>query len=189
MGTALRNTAERWGAVAKTFHWVIVLLLILQFFLANKAQNLPLGMAQLATYARHKSVGITILGLALLRLLWRLSNRSSPPLPADLKPYERMLAHFTHFGLYLLLFAMPLTGWAMSSAKNYPVSWFSIGGSLPNLVQPDERLFEILRTTHGLLAKALVAVALLHVAGALQHHFVRKDNVLRRMWPFAKLHT
>jgi cytochrome b561 len=100
-----------------------------------------------------------------------------------------VLAHFTHYGLYLLLFAMPLTGWAMSSAKNYPVSWFSIGGSLPNLVQPDEQLFEILRTTHGLLAKALVAVALLHVAGALQHHFIRKDNVLRRMLPFAKLHT
>lgn len=189
MAFALRNTAERWGAVAKSFHWVIVLLLILQFFLANKAMNLPLGMAQLATYARHKSVGITILGLAVLRLLWRLSNRSSPPLPSDLKPYERGLAHLTHYGLYLLLFAMPLSGWAMSSAKNYPVSWFSIGGSLPNLVAPNEQLFETLRATHGILAKALVAIALLHVAGALQHHLIRKDNVLRRMLPFAKLRS
>ena len=96
-------------------------------------------MAKLATLARHKSVGITILALALLRLLWRLYNRNSPPLPANLKPYERGLAHLTHYGLYLLLFAMPLSGWMMSSAKNYPVSWFGVF-TLPNLVQPDEGL-------------------------------------------------
>lgn len=189
MAAQLRNTVNRWGNVAQAFHWAIVLLLILQFFLANKAQSLPLGMAQLATYARHKSVGITILGLAILRLLWRWTQRESPPLPADLKPYERALTHFTHYGLYSLLFAMPLTGWAMSSAKNYPVSWFSIGGALPNLVAPNEALFEALRTTHGILANALIAIALLHVAGALQHHFIRKDNVLRRMLPFAKLRS
>ena len=76
-----RNSALRWGAIAQLFHWTIVALIITQFVLANMAENLPLGMAKLATLARHKSVGITILGLALLRLGWRLSNRQSPPLP------------------------------------------------------------------------------------------------------------
>ena len=74
----------------------------------------------------------------------------------------------------------------MSSAKNYPVSWFGIGGKLPDLVAPDEGLFTALQRTHGILAAALLAVAVLHVLGALQHHFVRKDNVLRRMLPFTR---
>jgi cytochrome b561 len=182
---ALKNTLERWGAVAKTLHWVIVGMIITQFVLANRAESLPLGMAKLATLARHKSVGITILLLAVLRLAWRFANRQSPPLPANLKGYERFLAHLTHHGLYLLLFALPLTGWAMSSAKNYPVSWFGVF-TLPDFVAPGETLFEQLETAHGVLATALLALAVLHVLAALQHHFIRKDNVLRRMLPFVR---
>jgi cytochrome b561/polyisoprenoid-binding protein YceI len=183
----LKNSTLRWGDIAQLFHWVVVALIITQFVLANKAENLPLGMAKLGMLARHKSVGITILGIAVLRLLWRLANRNSPPLPTTLKPYERGLAHLTHYGLYLLLFALPLSGWAMSSAKNYPVSWFGIGGALPNLVAPDEGLFETLKGLHGILASALFFIALLHMAAALWHHFRYKDNVLRRMLPFVGL--
>jgi cytochrome b561 len=183
---ALTNTIDRWGSVSKLFHWGIVVLLITQFVLANLAEDLPLGLAKLAMLARHKSVGITILGLALLRLLWRFGAGPTPPLPADTRPYERALAHLTHHGLYLLLFALPLTGWAMSSAKNYPVSWFSIGGALPNLVAPDEQLFGILKETHEILATALIAVTMLHAGAALLHHFHRRDDVLRRMLPFGR---
>jgi cytochrome b561 len=181
------NTAQRWGSIAKALHWIIVVLIVAQFALAIMADNLPLGMAKLATLARHKSVGITILGLAALRLCWRFTNRHSPPLPPDLKPYERALAHLTHHGLYLLLFALPLSGWAMSSAKNYPVSWFGIGGALPDFVAPDEAVFRAMQATHHILAWTLFAVAALHVLAAFQHHLVRKDNVLRRMLPFARL--
>lgn len=183
----LKNTRERWGSLAMAFHWAIVVLIITQFVLANLAESLPLGMAKLATLARHKSVGITILGLALLRLGWRVANRGhNPLLPADLKGYERFLAHLTHHGLYLLLFALPLTGWAMSSARNYPVSWFGFV-TLPDFVAPGEALFEAMRDTHGVLAGALVVLATLHILAALQHHFIRKDNVLRRMLPFVRL--
>ncbi len=181
-----KNTALRWGGPARGLHWVIVALIITQFVLANMAQHLPLGMAKLATLARHKSVGITILALALLRLLWRLYNRNSPPLPANLRPYQRGLAHLTHVGLYLLLFAMPLTGWLMSSAKNYPVSWFGVF-TLPNLVQPDEGVYQLMKSTHGVLAGTLVAITTLHVLAALYHHFMKKDDVLRRMLPFTLL--
>ena len=160
-------------------------MILAQFWLAQRAEALPLGLAKLATLARHKSVGLTILALALLRLLWRWSQRESPPLPGDLRAWERALAGLTHVGLYALLFVLPLTGWAMSSAKNYPVSWFSLF-SLPDFVGPDEVLFERLRTLHGALATTLVVLAGLHVLGALQHHFIRKDSVLLRMLPFGR---
>ena len=180
---ALKNSLERWGSLAMTFHWIIVVLIITQFVLALTAEALPLGMAKLATLARHKSVGITILGLAALRLAWRLANRGhNPLLPADLRPWERGLAHLTHHGLYLLLFALPLTGWAMSSARNYPVSWFSLV-TLPDFVAPSEALFAALQSTHKVLAWSLAAIAVLHVLAALQHHFFRRDDVLRRMLP------
>jgi cytochrome b561/polyisoprenoid-binding protein YceI len=181
-----KNTALRWGSISRLFHWVIVALIITQFVLANMAEGLPLGMAKLATLARHKSVGITILSLAVLRLLWRLYNRNSPPLPANLKSYQKGLAHLTHYGLYLLLFAMPLSGWMMSSAKNYPVSWFGFF-TLPNLVQPDEGVFEFMKSTHGLLAGTLLVLTTLHVLAALYHHFMKKDDVLKRMLPFTVL--
>lgn len=170
--------------VAQLLHWTIVVLIIVQVILAGIADDLPLGMKKLAMLARHKSVGITILGLAILRLAWRFAN-PTPALPSTLKPYERGLAHFTHIALYVLLFAMPLTGWIMSSARNFPVSWFNLV-QLPDLVAPNQALYEMMLRAHELLALALGAVVTLHVLGALKHHFIYKDDVLRRMLPFTR---
>ena len=181
---SLRNTTTRWGSLAQLFHWVIVALIITQFVLATMAESLPLGLKKLIVLARHKSVGITILGLAVLRLLWRWMN-PTPELPNTLKPYERLLAHISHFALYLLLFVMPLTGWAMSSARKFPVSWFNLV-QLPDFVAPDRALYDTLHTTHAVLAWTLVGVAVLHAAAAFKHHFVLKDHVLRRMLPFTR---
>jgi cytochrome b561 len=180
----IRNTTARWGAIAQLFHWVIVALIITQFVLINIEQGLPLGLHKLVALARHKSVGITILGLAILRIVWRLMN-PTPALPNTLKPYERLLAHITHKSLYALLFIMPLTGWMMSSARNFPVSWFNLV-QLPDLVSPNRALYETLHTTHAVLAWLLVGVAVLHVLAALKHHFVLKDDTLRRMLPFTR---
>lgn len=178
---ALRNTTERWGGLSQAFHWIIVALVVTQVVLARLAHELPLGMEKLAMLARHKSVGITILGLATLRLAWRWAN-PVPVLPGTLKPMERRLAHLTHGALYALLFAMPLTGWMMSSARGFSVSWFNLV-ALPDLVPRSRPLYEALNATHEWLAYALGAVVLLHIAGALKHHFVLKDEVLRRMLP------
>jgi len=167
----VRNTTARWGSVAQFLHWLIVALIITQLVLALIASELH-GMAKLATLARHKSVGITILMLAVVRLLWRLGN-PTPPLPLTLK-------------LYVLIFAMPLSGWIMSSARGFPVSWFSLF-QLPDLVAKNRPLYEAMLTTHGVLACALVAIATLHALAALKHHFVLKDTVLRRMLPFSKI--
>jgi cytochrome b561 len=180
----IRNTTARWGALAQLFHWVIVALIITQFVLISIEGDLPLGLKKLIWLARHKSVGITILGLAILRLGWRWMN-PTPPLPDTLKPYERVLANVTHVALYTLLFIMPLTGWMMSSARNFPVSWFNLV-QLPDLVGPNRALYDTLHTTHAVLAWLLVAVATLHVLAALKHHFVLKDDTLRRMLPFTR---
>ncbi len=146
----IRNTTHRWGAVAQLLHWLIVVLIIVQVTLAALAGDLPLGMKKLAMLARHKSVGLTILGLAIVRLGWRQLN-PTPALPQTLKPYERTLARFTHAMLYVLLFAMPLSGWM----------------------------------THQTLAVVLGAVVTLHVAAALKHHYVLRDDVLQRMLPLS----
>jgi cytochrome b561 len=181
----LRNTTARWGTLAQLFHWVIVALVITQFVLGLLSASLPpASLKKLTWITPHKSIGITILALAVLRLAWRWMN-PTPLLPDTLKPYERGLAHFTHAALYVLLFVMPLTGWIMSSARSFPVSWFGFV-QLPDLVGRNQRLYETLHTTHAILAWTLAAIAVLHVAAAFKHHLVLKDDVLKRMLPFTR---
>ena len=181
---AIRNTRDRWGAISQLLHWLIVVLIALQATLGLTGIMLPLGVEKLAVLATHKSIGITILALAALRLLWRWLN-PTPPLPSNLKPYERLLAHFTHKGLYVLLFAMPLTGWIMSCARGFPVSWYNLF-ELPNLAPKSEALYDAMVVTHAILASSLAVIVALHIAGALKHHFVLKDDTLRRMLPLGK---
>lgn len=180
----LRNTLTRFGSVAKFFHWTIVALIILQYVLMQNAEALPRGLEKFKLIMLHKSFGITILGLATLRLLWRWMN-PVPPLPDTLKPYEKMLAKVTHVALYALIFAIPLSGWIMSNAENFPVSYFG-WFTLPNLVGADRAFGHQMEDLHELLFNVLLVVAVLHVLGALKHHFVLKDDVLKRMLPFAK---
>lgn len=177
----LRNTPERYGSVAQALHWLIVLLLIGQVAVGKIAHEMPDGFDKLVLLARHKSFGITILGLALLRLVWRLFDRP-PPLPA-MAGWQRAAARTTHWALYALLFAMPLSGWLMSSASNYPVSWFGLA-QLPDFVAPDRGLKHLLEELHETLATGLIALALLHVAAALKHQLVDRDGLLWRMLPW-----
>jgi cytochrome b561 len=180
----LTNDATRYGLVAQVFHWAIVALIVAQFVLAKKADALPLGAAKLATLAQHKSVGITILGLAILRLTWRLLG-STPPLPDSTPSWQRRAAHVSHFLLYGLLLVIPVLGWLMSSARNFPVSWFGLV-TLPDFIEPNPAAFELLHDAHEFAATLLAVVALLHVAAALKHHFIDRDDVLRRMLPLPR---
>jgi cytochrome b561 len=177
-----QNVPTRYGAAAQLFHWLIAGLIVIQFVLANLADDLPLGARKLGLLARHKSFGMTILMLAILRLLWRLGH-APPALPSGMTPWERTAARTTHIAFYVLLFAMPLTGWVMSSAKNYSVSWFGLF-TWPNLIAKNERAFDLLRTTHHILGWTLLSIAVLHVLAALKHHFWNRDDVLLRMLPF-----
>jgi cytochrome b561 len=180
----IQSSPTRYSAVAKVFHWLIAALIVTQFVLANMAADLPIGAHKLALLARHKSFGMTVLMLAILRLLWRWKN-PPPALPDHMSSLERKLARATHIAFYVLLFAMPLTGWLMSSAKNYSVSWFG-WFTWPNLIGKNEAAFDFLRSTHHTLSNVLLVIAVLHILAALKHHFWDRDNVLLRMLPFTK---
>lgn len=177
----LKNDESRYGAVAQLFHWTIVALIIVQFILANRGHDLPLGPAKIAVLAQHKSFGITILGLMLLRLVWRWLN-PVPVEPLDIPQWQRIAARISHIALYALLLITPVVGWFMSSARNFPVSWFGLV-TLPDFIAPDKPTYDFLHETHELLAQTIFWLALLHIAAALKHHFIDKDNVLRRMLP------
>ena len=177
----LSNSANRYGIVAQLLHWSVVVLLIAQFILAEAAEELPLGVEKLAMLARHKSVGITILGLAFLRIVLRLADR--PPPPPPMSAWQRLAAATSHWAMYAILFAMPLSGWMMSSAANYPVSWFGLV-QLPDLVVPSESLQEVLHEIHEVLAGTLLFLVGLHVLAALKHQFVDRDGLITRMLPW-----
>ena len=177
----LRNSQEKYGGVAQLFHWAIVVLIITQFVLASKADALPIGLAKIAVLAQHKSIGMTVFFLAILRLAWRFAN-PVPPLPANTPGWQRIGAHISHGALYALILLTPLVGWMMSSARNFPVSYFGLF-TLPNLVQPDKPLYDFFHEAHEVLANAIFVIAVLHALAALKHHFLDRDNVLRRMLP------
>ncbi|HEY8540629.1 MAG TPA: cytochrome b [Steroidobacteraceae bacterium] len=177
----LKNDTLRYGLIAQLFHWSIVALIVTQFVLANKAEGLPIGPAKIATLATHKSIGMTIFALAVLRLIWRFMN-PVPELPSSTPRWQRTAAHFTHGLLYALILITPIVGWTMSSARNFPVSYFGLF-TLPDFVEPNQALYEFCHELHEFLATALFVVAIVHIAAALKHHFVDKDDVLRRMLP------
>jgi cytochrome b561 len=178
----LKNTLTRYGAVAQLFHWVIVALIITQFVLGIRQDGLPqFSSARLQILATHKSIGITILGLAVLRLAWRLFN-PVPPMPPRTPRWQELAAHVSHFLLYALLFITPVLGWLMSSAYAVSVSWFGLV-TLPNFIEPNKAAFEQLREWHEAMAYTLAVLASIHLAAGIKHHFFDRDDVLRRMLP------
>jgi cytochrome b561 len=178
------NTPSRYGAVAKFLHWSIVILIIAQYVLAEAADELPDGIEKLATISRHKSLGMLVLGLALLRILWKLVSKGQPS-PVPMPAWQRAAAAAGHGLLYLLVLAQPISGWMMSSAANYPVSFFGLF-QFPAIVGPNPGAHETYEEVHEALFTALLVVAVIHALAALYHHVWLKDDSLRRMLPFAR---
>lgn len=161
-------------------HWGLALLIVGTFSLGVYMHELPFSMTRLKLYNWHKWAGVTILTLSALRLLWRLTHR--PPADLPMPRWQSRAAHGAHIALYVLFFAVPLAGWAYSSAAGFPIVLFGVL-PLPDFVSPDRALSEIIKPVHATLAWALATVVLLHVAGALKHHFIDRDGLLQRMWP------
>jgi len=178
-----RNSPLRYGSVAQFLHWCVVLLLVVQVTLGRIGDALPVGLERLVVMSRHKSLGITILGIAALRLAWRWFD--APPAPPVMPRWQLLAARLNHWALYALLFALPLSGWLMSSAANRPVSWWGLA-QLPDFIAPDARLEELFEETHELLVNVLYALVALHVAAAIKHQFLDRDGLLMRMLPGAR---
>jgi cytochrome b561 len=171
---------SRYSTTAMALHWGLALLIVGTFSLGAYMSDLPFSMTRLKLYNWHKWAGVTILTLSALRLLWRLTHR--PPADLPMPRWQSRAAHGAHIALYVLFFAVPLAGWAYSSAAGFPIVLFGVL-PLPDFVSPDRALSEIIKPVHATLAWGLATVVLLHVAGALKHHFIDRDGLLQRMWP------
>ncbi|MBA4117404.1 MAG: cytochrome b [Candidatus Puniceispirillum sp.] len=174
----LKNTLEEYGWLAKVLHWVVGLamigIVIAGLIMTDMDQTNPVR-GQI--YMIHKSVGVTILALVLVRFLWRLAN-PVPALPGDMPAWQSLLAHLNIYLLYALMFSMALSGFLMSYSS-YGVPFFGLMTFKGEGISPD--LGKFFHTVHVFLPYVLYASFTAHIVGALYHHFVRKDNILRRM--------
>lgn len=172
---------QHYTTTAKTLHWLIAVLLLGLLGLGFYMQGLPLSPEKLKLYSWHKWAGVTVFLLVLVRLAWRVTHQP-PPLPLGMPRVQQWAAHAGHFALYVLMLAIPLSGWLMSSAKGFQTVWFGVL-PLPDLVGKDQALGTVLLTVHQVLNLVLIMVVIGHVGAALKHHFVDKDDVLTRMLP------
>ncbi len=173
----LKNNETHFGLIAILFHWLMALLIIGLLGVGLYMVNLPIGLEKLKLYGFHKEFGILVLSLAILRIIWRLSNKT-PIL--NIPKLERIAARLAHLGLYFFMLAMPITGWFMSSAAGLPPSFFGLF-TLPSLVAPNDELMKLFAFAHQWLAYGLIALIVVHTLAALKHHFIDKDDILKRM--------
>ena len=174
-----RNTEQQWGWPSKLLHWLTALLILIQIPLGFYADDLANSPLKLELFGWHKSFGMLILMLAIMRLLGRMAG-SIPTLP-DASVMQRRLANLGHSLLYGLMLVLPLSGWVMSSAANRPINWFWLI-ELPALTGPNKALKEITEEVHEVSVILLLAVLAVHIGAALWHHFKRRDSLLKRMW-------
>ena len=180
----LKNTESSYGVIAKGFHWLLFLMLTFMIAAGNFLASMPKGPEKLQAAGMHKSFGLVVLALILLRLVWRLVN-GTPNDPEGTPAVQNLMAHAMHWALYVLMFAQPLAGILMSQAAGYPVSFFGLF-ELPVLLDKDPSLAQFFRGAHGTVWILLLVAVIGHAGAALHHHFIRKDDVLKQMSLWAK---
>lgn len=189
----MSEARSQYSKVAIVLHWLIALLIIGQLTIGFYMVGIPKEQAalKLEIYQLHKSSGITILLLTAARLLWRLTH-PAPALPEGMKRWEKFAAHGTHYAFYVLLFVIPLLGWAYVSVAplNVPTMLFGVihWPHMPFFegVENRKEVAEIFAESHEVAAKAAIALLVLHVAAALKHHWLDGDDVLSRMLPLVR---
>ena len=178
----LRNTHTAWGSIAKSFHWGIAALVIFSIGYGWWMTHLAVRAGRLSLYAFHSSIGYDLLFLLLLRLCWRAID-VVPDAPQNAQPWERKAAYASHVLLYVLTLAVCVTGWLMLGAFSRPIAAELFGAfPVPLLTTPNRPLHDLLEDVHRVLSYALLALIVVHVAAALRHHFIKRNDVLRRMW-------
>ena len=177
--------SSRYHGVAIALHWILALALALIFGMGLYMTELPFSPQRLKLYNWHKWAGVVILALSLLRLLWRFTHRPPalpPQVQAAMPAWQALAHHATHGLLYALFFAVPLIGWAYSSAAGFSIVLFG-ALPLPDFVPADKALAALIKPWHEISAFALAALALLHVGAALKHQWLDRDGLLERMLP------
>src|SRR6266545_2146288 len=182
----IKTTQKTYGAVAVGLHWLMAVILIALVAVGLYMVRLPdagFDTKKITLILYHKELGVLVFALATLRLAWRVTN-ALPRLVEHLPDWQKVVARFVHLCFYGLMLALPITGWLMSSAAGIPVSFFGLF-YLPDLIPYDDYLFQRLVAVHKWLGYALIPLIVIHAAAALRHHFVFKDDTLRRMLPLA----
>jgi cytochrome b561 len=175
----LLDNDKRFGLISIANHWFAAVLIVGMLSLGLYMADLPKGPWKGQLFAIHKSFGVLVLMLGAMRIGWRLGNTLPGPIDTA-QPWLRKIARLLHVLLMAMMLALPLSGWAMSSAGDHPVSFFGLF-TLPSLLAANKDLAKILSDVHSALAWTLIALLTLHVGAALQHHFIARDATLRRM--------
>ena len=180
----IENTPSGYGLIAVLFHWAMAALIIALSIVGLYMVRLPdVGFSEekIPLILFHKELGMLILMLVALRWIWRLCN-VLPELAGHLPDWQKLAARFVHLCFYGLMFALPLTGWLMSSAAGIPVSFFGLF-TLPDPIARDDALFRTLIDVHKVLGHVTIALIFVHAGAALRHQFHFKDDTLRKIWP------
>ncbi len=180
-----RNGAQRWSATVITLHWVMALAILVTMSLGWIAEDMPRSLAQYRMFGWHKSFGLLVLALAVLRVVFRL--RAATPAGDDASGlWQRRAARVSHGLLYLCMFAMPISGWLINSAADVPLKWFWLV-PVPAIAAASPQLAEIAETLHAGILWTLLMLIAIHATAALRHHFVLRDSVLWQILPFRGL--
>lgn len=177
----IKNSTSHYGIISIFIHWIMALLMIGLIILGLYMVNLPINAQKLKLYGWHKELGILVIFLAIFRLFWRIID-TAPTLPAHMPWFQKFAAHAVHYAFYGFMFALPISGWMISSAAGLPVSFFGLF-VLPDLVSTNEPLRLLLQEVHEWLGYGLILAIVGHMGAALYHHFVYKDDILRRILP------
>ena len=175
------TAVARYSGLAILFHWGSAALIAALFVIGWQMVEMPLSPGKMEAYALHKSLGLLILVLAIVRIV-RQRLRPSPPEPMGTPEWQRRAANATHVGLYLLMFALPLSGWAYNSSVGFPLSFFGLI-DVPGLPSGGTDMREFWRTAHWLLGWGVVGLVSLHAGAALYHRVILRDSILQRMLP------
>lgn len=180
--TSLADPSARYTRTAIVLHWLLAVMIITAFTAGTLLDGMEFSPFKLKLISWHKWLGVSIFAFVVLRLVWRLTHRP-PPLPAGPPLWQRHLAAMGHFTLYALMVVIPLTGWLYSSAAGVPTVWFGVL-PLPDLLDRNESLANVLRGAHAWLNNGLLLLVLGHVGAAFYHHYHLRDGLLSRMKPY-----
>ena len=179
------SPSRRYDPVAQWMHWTLAFGIFAAIASGLYSSNLPFSPARLRWVNWHKWIGVSVLFLSAMRLAWR-ARHPAPRLPSTvvkrMLPWQRGAQAAVHWTMYVLFFAIPIAGWAYSSATGFPVVWLGVL-PLPDLITADKELAPLLRTLHQTLAYGLGALAVLHMAAVVHHQFILRDGLLKRMLP------
>jgi cytochrome b561 len=176
------NTDHAWGWPAKLLHWIGAILILLLLGHGWWMTHMAARADRMANYNWHAALGYDLLALLILRLVWRWTH-AVPALPAGLEPWERFAARAGHAGLYLLILGSALTGWALAGTFRTPMAKDAFGIPVPLIyVSQDRALHNLFEQSHTILSYLLAGLVVVHIVGALRHHWLKHNDVMRRMW-------